>query len=336
MKTLGPVLSFLLVAGCSPVTPTPMADAGACGRDCLGGACLAGACQPFSVLEAASLADLALGRLEADPAVFWTSTEGSVGYVTLPRASHGTLATGQASARGVAVDGRALYWVTNEASGKVLEYPFGLPGANRSPVVLASGQPSPLAVAVDATHLYWTNTGPSAGQGSVMRVPLDGGVPEALAAGQSPSSLALNSTDLFWANSVGARGIMRLGLSGGAPATLATSPGTPTGLALDATHVYWLSGAEVLKVPLGGGAATVLATGPAPGWAIAVDELNVYWTSADFASMKGTVQRVPLAGGAITTLAVDQDLPTGALVVDSNSRTWTNSTRSGKLMRLAK
>lgn len=78
------------------------------------------------------------------------------------------------------------------------------------------------------------------------------------------------------------------------PVALVTS-GTPTRLALDATHVYYVdyNGGGVFSVPKGGGTPTTLATGQ-KSVRIAVDASHVYWTN----EQSNEIRRLPKAGGA--------------------------------------
>lgn len=97
------------------------------------------------------------------------------------------------------------------------------------------------------------------------------------------------------------------------PATF--SMDNASGIAVDATSIYWttLEGA-VRKTPLAGGPTVTLAAPTSFAGAIAVDATHVYW-SAD-----GSVAKVALGGGPVTMLAT-KVYPI-ALAVDATSVYW--------------
>jgi len=164
-----------------------------------------------------------------------------------------------------------------------------------------------------------------------MKVPISGGQAVALSSPQDhPSSIAVNSTNVFWANGNGSSGdgaVKKTGLDGGAETTLATSPGIPgayKGLAIDSSNVYWTgdsSPGSVSYVPIVGGASTVLASGQDAPWGIVVTDGYAFWTNA--AMTTGTVMKAPLDGGPAITLATNQAGPAG-IAVDSANAYWVN------------
>ena len=67
-------------------------------------------------------------------------------------------------------------------------------------VTVASGLSSPAFIALDATSIYWTDYLGGTG-GTVMKVPIGGGIPTALALGQAhPEGLAVDAASVYWAN----------------------------------------------------------------------------------------------------------------------------------------
>ena len=106
---------------------------------------------------------------------------------------------------------------------------------------------------MDATSVYWTTLGTwdaaSNGfvksSGTVMKVPLTGGMPTTIASGQSdPVAVGVDATSVYWVNS-GDGTVMSAPLAGlpdgSSPTILASGQSDPRGLAVDATSVYWTS-----------------------------------------------------------------------------------------------
>jgi hypothetical protein len=118
---------------------------------------------------------------------------------------------------------------------------------------LATGLATPSALAIDAVNLYFT-----AADGTVDAVPRGGGVVTRLASGQnSPTSVAVSGTDVFWVTSACSTPILAR-LFGGA------------------TNDFCQGG--VSRVPIAGGSPAVVTTAVAGG--LAADPSGVYWTAS--------------------------------------------------------
>jgi hypothetical protein len=107
----------------------------------------------------------------------------------------------------------------------------------------------PSHVVVDAANLYWTN----GRDGTVMKMPVDGGVPIALASGRTnvDQMIALDADSVYWTEGQGST-LVKVALRGGTPTTLATGQSirTLSNLVIDSTSVYWIdeSQAAVMKL----------------------------------------------------------------------------------------
>jgi hypothetical protein len=190
------------------------------------------------------------------------------------------------------------------------------------------------AVAIDPRGCvewsYWGNS-TSNRPGAIARLCTGATKPEILAdaAGQSPSSLAVDATATYWAENVPDRGSGLHHPCSDAPGTLrmisaSSSPitvghgypgvGHNTGLASDGTAVYWrdMCSGTVYRLPHGASSPTALAavsTTPMDyGWGggyyysglVAADALGAY-TSSD-----AGVVRVPKDGGPTRLVAPGQ------------------------------
>ena len=121
---------------------------------------------------------------------------------------------------------------------------------------LAAGLLSPCAVTVDAEAVYWTESGIFStdvwtGDGAVKKLVHGDSVPVVLAGKQAGAcGIAVDATDVYWSQDGGTRfPVRRVPRGGGTPVTLTPTDGPsaqsyptrfPLGVALDATHVYFL------------------------------------------------------------------------------------------------
>lgn len=70
-------------------------------------------------------------------------------------------------------------------------------------------QPLPTGIALGGMHVYWSNAGENGGNdGSIMKLPLTGGLPEVLARFQHGArGIAIDATSVWW---VTRGGLLRL------------------------------------------------------------------------------------------------------------------------------
>src|SRR5581483_5039444 len=130
--------------------------------------------------------------------------------------------------------------------------------------------------------------------GAIMRALLDGGEVMAIASPQSlPSMIVVDSNNAYWIeaflNLPSGKGLdggalVTVGLDGGVPLTLASSPTVVSalGIASDGTNVYWTNPIDgtVMSVGVDGGDPVTIARGQTIPCGIAVDATSVYWTDS--------------------------------------------------------
>ncbi|WP_437948238.1 lipoprotein receptor [Sorangium sp. So ce296] len=185
-------------------------------------------------------------------------------------------------------------------------------------------------------EVYWT-AGESA-NGSVQKVPVNGGPVTLLADGQNtPYGIAVNEHGVFWAN-LNAKNIMWVDREGAEdPKEIFDSNFATLGVAADDREVFWSQRSAGIGMP-GRGSLIGQITMP-DGWPddrfhederasphlIALDEEFVYWVDR---SARGTVNRTRRSNGQTDRLADNQSFPY-AIAVDDAFVYWTNSPRGG-------
>jgi hypothetical protein len=331
---------------CGPACPEFASDPKNCGfrgHDCQGEPCVAGQCRPVTM----AIDQAGPQRIVVDAtSIFWTNQAGEgqtsgggivqtdlngvVQHISRP-ALHPRL---------LAIDEKYIYATYNLGSDGLGRGARDMIGIWMDPI---AGSTSPIeGLAVDATSVYWTTTGffttPSNGS-TVMKTTLaapDGGTRQLveLATEQNHAwGIAVYDKNVYWA-SRGNKVVMKVGVDGGTPVTLASGLRDPTHIAVDRTGVYWTDPtlAAVMSVGLDGGSPVTIASGLTMPTIIATDGTGVYWSNEGTPSSLGAIMKASAPGCPPITLASEQDHP-GGIAVDGTRVYWV---AGRSVMRVAK
>ena len=214
-----------------------------------------------------------------------------------------TLVASSTEVAGIAVDATSVFWTDvflvssphQLSPGRVSRMPKD-GGAQQ---ILVDDLPLvPGAVAVDDTSVYWLGSAesPTSFSGVLQKAPLQGGTAVSLATYQAsgpgpvvaalplPVSPGRAARNLYWVTSPPSPGspaqlpgsLLGVPAAGGSTSTLTTGA---SGVAVDATTVYWTTADAVMSMPISGGTPVTLANvgGLGGGAGIAVDATSVYW-----------------------------------------------------------
>jgi hypothetical protein len=187
--------------------------------------------------------------------------------------------------------------------------------SNRPPMLLQG------STIVDASTDAWV-AGPDAGSVSV------------LAAGiATPSSIALDSSHVYWTDRVGA--VWSVPRAGGATTLLTTGQAQPLGLVVDGNG-YWLSGngtkagGSVVTFSFATGLATTLVSGQGGSYAVAAAPARVFWTAQSPTGTAVDIDEVQADGGAPAQLAsVTGAIAGGGLAIDVDTAYFAVSLQGG-------
>lgn len=184
----------------------------------------------------------------------------------------------------------------------------------RTPTVLARLKGHPKDLAVDDKAVYVTEEDWEASddtQSSIVRIPLDGGEPTALATRQRGGQSVVVAKDfLYWIRAGNGDlnipdPVVRLPVRGGKQTIVAsTFLFADAALVTDGIYLYFGQLAErnghLMRLAIGGGKAERVATyGNDEISVIAVDQANAFWLSLT------TIVKAPVTGGPVTELVKD-------------------------------
>lgn len=322
---------------CSDDLDTDPRNCGRCGHDCEGGACKGGACQPYA------------------------------------------LVTGNLGPYGVAVHDGVVYFTSIDDTVEKCH----AKDCTNTLVQMTSGQGFPKGITTDFTNVYWANEGfVSSGSfaGGIATCGLAGcpsGKATVLAPTESgPYDVVVDTSAVYWTDEFGE--LVRscsVGGCGGAPKTLATDVTLLSGIAIDATSVFFAETklGNIIKCPLAGCASlTPFASGQMNPTKLDIAGATLYWAAngaimgcptsgcsgapAVFAKNQtnsyaiahdatnlywtlldnvGEILSCPLAGCTTPTVLADMQAQPQSVAVDDVSVYWANSA-GGSVMRVMK
>jgi hypothetical protein len=145
--------------------------------------------------------------------------------------------------------------------------------------------------------------------------------PQVVASGQQDAyEVAVDGTNVFWTTQAPPPGSVAMCPKAGCPGPpLSMATVAAQSMALDATHVYWTSGAEIRSCPktgcVGGMPALVVPTTTSPD-GLVVQGGNLYFGSAD---SSGQISTCPVTGCLSGKTILTSGFQTSYLAVDANN-----------------
>lgn len=146
-----------------------------------------------------------------------------------------TLAGALDAVNDIAVDPSGVYFTTSTQDGLPVSQGMGSVnrvGAGGGALTLLAEAKAAGGVAVDDSHVFFGS------KGSVFRLPKAGGSAVSLAKSSSVWEIEIDQTHAYWTDCQGGS-VLAVPLAGGTPVTLASGYVCPSGLAVDADHVYF-------------------------------------------------------------------------------------------------
>jgi hypothetical protein len=207
---------------------------GACGHDCLGGDCAAGKCQPVLLAEGGDDETFA-HLLVHDGAVYWSVVgPQEIRSIPVEGGDVATLASLAVEPDFLAAEGGTL--LVSSTKGQTI---YRIDIGTRATEMLCVELAPVVGVAVDAGTVYYHRY---EANGDVRTVPIGGGTVGTVASRQfSGFGIAAAAGSVYWSTlgSGGPDGTLAM-FGTNTVAVLANAERKPSGIALDATYVYWV------------------------------------------------------------------------------------------------
>jgi hypothetical protein len=241
-----------------------------------------------------------------------------------------TLGCLQAPPGQLVLAGGYVYW-TVQAPGTIL---VRAPLVGGGPDLLVSDTAGAFGLVVDERFAYYTQVS----VGRLMRVPLTGGAPTALAIGLDlPLFLTSDGGSLYWTGGRFDGKIQKLDLQPGAiPVTLIDGQAQPRAIAVRDGFVYWTDIADgtvlrTLDHLTGPADASVRTASRLASGLTRPTDLVLYGDHAYVPDGAGHIQRLPLDGGDLEDV-VDVDGTPYGLATDGVSIYWSVLGNGGRIL----
>lgn len=187
--------------------------------------------------------------------VYFATELGDIGRVLKTGGEPEALGAVETKVRGLEVDEQGVYVATGEPAGITR---IALDAEHTTRVLTDTSEPC--AMIRDGKSLFWTSND----KGAVLKLSLEGGAVATVAAGSfSACAIAADDKNLWFASTTpgvlptkaaggeAGLGLMRAPIAGGAPISVSAAARAlpqPGAIAVDASHVYWLTSTSVLRL----------------------------------------------------------------------------------------